>query len=132
MKNIRFMKKSNSMFAAILIILLTTAAAKANAQFVNPETIPKPDSAQMHKKVLNHDSEMNYEKEILSEELPAAVSSAIEVANADHKIEKIYKIFDGSFEIELNKGDDRVTRYYNVNGELLGEEDYQDSDNDEQ
>lgn len=125
MKNIRFIKN----FAAILIILLTTAAA--NAQLVNLESDLKPDSAQMHKKMLEHDSEMNCEEEILTEELPTAVSSAIEVANADHKIEKVYKIFDESFEIELNKGDDRVTRYYNINGELLGEEDYQDSDNDE-
>ena len=127
MKNLGIIKKSNFLFAAMLIILLTTAAA--NAQYVNPETEPKPDSAQMNMKVLKYDSEMKYEEEILADELPSAVSFAIEEAYADHKIEKVYKAFDGSFEIELNKGDYKVTRYYNINGELLGDEDYQNSDN---
>ncbi len=119
MKNFEIKKKVITTVAAILMIML--GASTVFAQYQHPASEPVGDSTQMQQELLKHDPDMKYDDEIPAEDISPEISSAIVESYPGHGILKVYQARDGSYKVKLEKGDEKVTAYYSVNGQLLNE-----------
>lgn len=60
--------------------------------------------------------------EITADKLPKAVSNALEKDYAGFKTDKVYQGDNGTFKVEVSKGDDMSVLFYNGKGELTKSE----------
>ena len=77
--------------------------------------------------------EIAYEDEIEEDELPEAVVTSVKETWADYEINEIYRGSDGSYKVNLGRGDEKVTAFYDSVGEFLRvkEENEEDTINDD-
>ena len=62
--------------------------------------------------------EVTYEK-MNVEDLPETVSKSITEGYADYTVSKVFKGSDGSYKVNLEKGDEKISVFFNEQGEFL-------------
>lgn len=57
--------------------------------------------------------------EIQKEDLPEAVTAALNETYAGYSIEKAFSGSDGTYKVKLLKGDEKIAVFYNADGEFI-------------
>ncbi len=126
MKGLSKLKKGIFVVVAMLMIILS--AVTANAQHQNPPSEPAGDSTHIQQELLKCEPVEKYDDEIQAEDITPAVASEILESYPGHEVSNAYQAPDGSYKVKINKGDEKVTAYYSINGELLREENLEDGE----
>ncbi len=101
----------------IILLLLPVLLSAGNTYFLSQEQ----DTTSLE---IESSSTGGYNEEVYVEELPESVRASVDEAYSEYELSKAYKNQEGSFRIELENGNQKISVYYDMNGKFLKAEDH--------